>query len=233
MKLKGKHVILAFVLLVTCFLVAYSYSQADDEAQMVKLADRTWEKEYFYRQQLIDLEEKNKELREELQVKTEEIQQFENGLASSERQIADFVERKKKLQLLTGQLPVEGPGMRVTLRDAEYIPSEGHANDYIVHEPHIHKVINELRSAGAKAISINGERYVNDSYFACTGPVITIDGTQHAAPFVITAIGDPDVLFSSLSLTNGVVDQLVADNIEVELEKSDAIQMEARLSSEG
>ncbi|MFG6115217.1 DUF881 domain-containing protein [Halobacillus sp. MO56] len=233
MKLKGKHVILAFVLLATGFLVSYSYTQADTESQMVKLTERTWEKEYFYRKQLLDLEEKNKELREELQGKTEKIQQFENNLASSERQIADFVERKKKLQLLTGELPVEGPGMKVTLRDAEYIPDEAHANNYIVHEPHIHKVVNELKSAGAKAIAINGQRYLSNSYFACTGPVITVDGTQHPAPFVISAIGDPEVLFSSFSLKNGVVDQLVADNIEVELEKSEAIQMDARLSSEG
>ncbi|GGC80667.1 UPF0749 protein YlxW [Thalassobacillus devorans] len=233
MKLRGKHVILAFVLLVTGFLVSYSYTQADESSQMVKLADRTWEKEYYYRKQLLDLESKNKELREELQTKTEAVQTYEDGLAANEQQIADFVERKKRLQMLTGQLPVKGPGLSVTLKDAAYIPSEEHANNYIVHEPHIHQVVNELKSAGAKAIAINGQRYVSNSYFACTGPVITIDGVQHPAPFVITAIGDPDVLFSSLSLKNGVVDQLVTDNIEVELEKSAEIQMDARLSSEG
>ncbi|MBM7552848.1 DUF881 domain-containing protein [Thalassobacillus pellis] len=233
MKIKGKHVILALVLLVSGFLISYSYAQTDKEPELVKLSDRKWEKEYFYRKQLLEIEELNRQLREKLEEKREKVQQFENKLAESEQQIADFVERKEKLQILTGELPVEGPGVKVTLSDADYIPDEENVNNYIVHEPHVHKVINELRSAGAKAIAINGQRFLSNSYISCTGPVITVDGTQHPAPFVISAIGDPAVLFSSLSLTNGVIDQLVQDNIEVELEKSDTVLMDARLSSEG
>ncbi|WLR47034.1 DUF881 domain-containing protein [Halobacillus litoralis] len=230
---KGKPIILSLVLLISGFLISYSYQLTKSSPQMVQLNDSQWEKEYFYQQQLLDMEKRNKQLREELKEKRSTIQNFENEMADREQVIADFVERKKKLQMLNGEVPVEGQGVEVVLSDAEYIPDEDQVNQYIVHESHIHSVINELLSSGAKAIAINGQRFMRDSYIACTGPVITVDGVQHPAPFVISAIGDPEVLYSSLNLTRGVVDQLLNENVEVQISKENQLEMKARLSAEG
>ncbi len=134
------------------------------------------------------------------------------------------------MQILTGELPVEGEGIEISLKDADYIPSEDNVNQYIVHDRHIHLVINELYSAGAKAIAINGQRIYADSYIQCVGPVISVDGNVYPAPFVISAIGAPDVLDVSLNLTNGVVDNLLYDNIEVTVEQMPEIEMDARAS---
>ncbi|QAS51093.1 DUF881 domain-containing protein [Halobacillus litoralis] len=233
MKRKGRSVILSLVLLVSGFLISFSYQQTKSEPEMVQLNDSQWEKEYFYQQQLLDMEERNKELRDELKSKREDIQGYEKEWADREQVVVDFVERKKKLQMLAGEIPIQGEGVQVTLSDAAYIPEEDQANQYIVHESHIHKVLNELLSAGAKAVAINGQRYMKDSYIACTGPVITVDGVQHPAPFVISAIGDSDVLSSSLKLTRGVLDQLGNENVEVKITEEQRIEMDARLSTEG
>lgn len=233
MKIKSRSLILSLVLLVSGFLIAFSYQQTKSNPQMVQLSDSQWEKEYFYKKQLLDIEERNKQLRAELKEKRGTIQEFEKELADSEQVVSHFVERKKKLQMLAGELPVQGQGVEVVLRDAEYIPEEDQVNQYIVHESHIHMVINELLSAGAKAVAINGQRLFSDSYIACTGPVISVDGVQHPAPFVITAIGDTEVLSSSLELTNGVIDQLINENVDVELNREDEVEMRARLSAEG
>jgi uncharacterized protein YlxW (UPF0749 family) len=69
------------------------------------------------------------------------------------------------------------------------------------------------------------------SYIVCNGPVITVDGVPYPAPFVITAIGDPDVLSSSLNLTGGVKDQLVNDNVVFSLEKEDEVVLNPILGS--
>ncbi|MFH7445066.1 DUF881 domain-containing protein, partial [Pseudomonas syringae pv. tagetis] len=87
----------------------------------------------------------------------------------------------------------------------------------------VFKVINELYISGASGIAVNGQRLSSQSYIICDGPVITVDGIQHPAPFVVTAIGDPDVLSSALNLTGGVKDQLVNDNIVFSLEKKSEI----------
>ncbi|WP_232324776.1 DUF881 domain-containing protein [Halobacillus mangrovi] len=233
MRIKGKPLILSLVLFTSGFLVAYNYQQTANIPQMVQLSDSQWEKDYFYKQQLLEMEEKNKELREELKVKRDKIQEYDSKLADSENVVADFVQRKNKLQMLAGELPLQGSGVEVTLKDAEYIPEEDQVNQYIVHESHIHMVINELLSAGAKAIAVNGQRIFSDSYISCTGPVITVDGIQHPAPFVITAIGDSDILYSSLDLTQGIIDYLLSDHVDVEMSKEAEIQMQAKLSAEG
>jgi uncharacterized protein YlxW (UPF0749 family) len=53
-----------------------------------------------------------------------------------------------------------------------------------------------------------------------------VDGNQYPAPFVITAIGDPDILTAALNLTGGVKDQLVQDNIVFKMEKQDDIVLD-------
>jgi uncharacterized protein YlxW (UPF0749 family) len=92
-------------------------------------------------------------------------------------------------------------------------------------------VVNELYISGAAAVAINGQRLTSHSYIICNGPVITVDGIEHPAPFTITAIGDPDVLSSSINLIGGVKDQLVNDNIVFTLEKDDEIVLNPILGS--
>ena len=102
-------------------------------------------------------------------------------------------------------------------------------NDYLVHEQHVFKVINELYISGAAAVAVNGQRLNHNSYIVCNGPVITVDGQQYPAPFVITAIGDINVLEASLNLAGGVKDQLVNENIIFTILKQNEVVMEPYL----
>lgn len=230
MILKGRHVVISLILLISGFLVAYSFQQTKDDTQVVQLSEQKWEKNFEYRQQAIDLEEKNKKLRDELEIMLQKIQEMEMDLAEQQEIMGDIVNQKKELQILTGQLPVSGHGVEITLHDAEYIPSEENANKYIVHESHIHRLVNELFSAGAKAVAINGQRILSDTFIACVGPVISVNGIEHPAPFVVSAIGNPEVLYPSITLTNGVQDQLERDNIEVSIRKVDDIKIAAEIA---
>lgn len=110
------------------------------------------------------------------------------------------LEDVEKYRMFTGEIGVKGKGVKVSLEDASYIPSGQNVNNYIVHESHIFHVINELFISGASAVSINGQRITHQSYIHCNGPVVTVDGVQHPAPFVISAIGDPAVLIPALNI---------------------------------
>ncbi|CQR47788.1 hypothetical protein BN1058_02118 [Paraliobacillus sp. PM-2] len=230
MKLRGRHVIMSLVLFVFGFLVAYSYQYTKQHAQVVQMSEQEWEKDFFYRQQLIQLEEKNRELQDRVDSYRKDINHLEKEFGNEKEKIREYVEQKKKLQMITGELPIQGSGVKISLKDADYIPSEENANQYMVHDRHVQLVINELYSAGAKAIAINGERIFKNSFINCVGPVITIDGNHYPAPFVIEAIGDIQTLRTSLELTNGVVDILVNENIEVKMENIDRVQMDAKIS---
>lgn len=230
MRLKGRHVIFSLVLFVFGFLIAFSYQYTKENAEIVQLSEQNWEKDFYYRQQLIQFEEKNRELRQEIDAYRQQINSFEQTLGDEQTTLGEYVERKRELQKITGDLPIQGEGVKITLTDAAYIPSEENANQYIVHDRHVHLVINELYSAGAKAIAINGQRIYKNSFISCVGPVISVDGNQYPAPFTIEAIGDTETLRTSLELTNGVVDILVSDNIEVTLENNDLLEMDAKNS---
>lgn len=230
MKLKGNDVILALVLLVFGFMIAFSYQYTKEQSETKKISESLSD-DFTYRKQLVELKQKNKELRNELVEKKTKVYQLETSLADQEVTLSNFVKEKTNLQMLTGGLPIMGSGIEVTLRDAEYVPSEENINQYIVHEGHVLKVIHELYAAGATAISVNGQRIYHDSSISCVGPVISVDGKTYPSPFIISAIGDQDTLYKSLDLSQGVVDELVADNITVTLQKKQQIQMNARLTN--
>ncbi|HHY74530.1 MAG TPA: DUF881 domain-containing protein [Bacillus bacterium] len=225
MRVSGKHVILSFVAIVLGFLLSFSYQFTNSKTGTIA-EGKQWQREFEYREKLIRLEETTRRLQQELSEKQQSVRDIEANLANQEKSFKSIVEDIEKLRMFAGEVRVKGPGVEVTLKDASYMKAVDNANNYIVHEGHVHKVINELLTAGAKAIAINGQRLVQNSYIACIGPVISVDGTEYNAPFIISAIGDQGVLYSSLIILNGVKDQLVMDNIEVKIEKKSEIIMD-------
>jgi len=223
----SNRVILSLVFLVLGFMVAFSYRVTQDDSDNGKgLTDRQWEQHLSLRNELIEQEEKNRELQKELNEKQEKVRNIETELSKEAQVFFNMAEDAEKYRMFLGKVKVTGKGVKVTLADGEYNPNEENINNYLVHEHHVFKVVNELYISGAQAISINGQRISHNSYILCTGPVITVDGRQHPAPFEITAIGDPDVLSSALNITGGIKDQLVNDQIVFSLQEVDDIKMD-------
>jgi uncharacterized protein YlxW (UPF0749 family) len=127
---------------------------------------------------------------------------------------------------------VEGPGVVVTLRDS----SKGGIkfNDQTVFTPamNIHdldvlRVVNELFSAGAEAISVNDHRIAGQTSIRCVGPTILISDVKVASPIVIRAIGDPNTLTGALNLNGGVLSEIrTMDPNMVEVEPVHYIRLE-------
>ena len=118
----------------------------------------------------------------------------------------------------------EGPGVTIILEDSSQANVTGNEADYLIHDNDLLSVINELRSAGAEAISLNGERYPGHQRGALhwRGGV-TVNGRRYAAPYVVFAIGDPDTLYSALTMRNGAVDVLSQWGITVKVTASDQL----------
>ncbi len=227
---KSKNVILSFVFLVFGFILAYTYSQSSKDMPPNRtLTDRQFAKENELRNELIELQSENQKLQSELFQKQRKVLKLESNLSEEEELFFELTEDLEKYRMYLGKVAVRGQGVEVKLEDAGYKMNSENVNDYIVHEHHVFQVINELYVAGATAVAVNGQRINHDSYILCSGPVITVDGNQYAAPFYISAIGDANVLTSALTLSGGVRDQLVNDNIVFTLEKKKEIILEPRL----
>lgn len=214
--------IMLIVCVVTGFIIGFSYNLTKDNK---KNSSPYVDPDESYREELIEQKERNKELLEEVNQLTTTIRDFEKSFAANQNEYEVLLQEAERLRLMLGDIPAVGQGIRITLDDAEYNPNNTNPNDYIVHESHIFKVINELKISGAEAITINGQRLKTNSYINCTGPVITIDGKQYPAPFVIEAVGNPEVLIPSLQIVGGVFDQLLNDQIVVTIEQTGQIIM--------
>ena len=165
---------------------------------------------------------------------TEQVGQLQSDLELYRQQAASGDEGSEALkteleqmEITAGLTDVEGPGVTVVLEDSTQANVTGDEADYLIHDNDILSVINELRSAGAEAISLNGERILATSEVRCTGAVVTVNGRRYAAPYVIFAIGDPDTLYSALTMRNGVVDILSQWGITVRVTASDQLLIPA------
>lgn len=225
-KVKTNRVVLSFICIVLGFMIAFSYRINKNERSSGNITDRQWEQNLTLRNLLIEQEEKNRALQKELNEKQEKVRNYESELADEAEIYFNLAEDAEKFRMFLGKVKVKGNGVKVTLSDGEYKPNEENINNYLVHEHHVFKVINELYISGATAVAINGQRLTHSSYIMCDGPVITVDGYQHPAPFEITAIGDPEVLSSALNITGGVKDQLINDEIIFSLQQQNDIVMD-------
>jgi uncharacterized protein YlxW (UPF0749 family) len=221
--LSSKYFTLLTVCIVTGFIIGFSYNLSKDKRENGVISSSEYEEETNYRQQLIVQQKLNNELIEELSTLEQKIRTYEKDLASDEVVYNEMLRRADELRMLLGQLAVKGKGISIALEDGEYNAATTNPNEYIIHESHLFKLINELKIAGAEAIAINGQRLTANSYIVCNGPVITVDGKQYPAPFVVEAIGNPTTLLSAIEISGGVMDQLLNDRINVKFEIKDEV----------
>ena len=115
---------------------------------------------------------------------------------------------------------VAGPGVEVVIDDSAKPLAKGeNPNIAIVHNEDLLKIVNELRAAGAEALSVNDQRLVEASEISCAGPTILVNKTRVVPPFVIAAIGDPETMTAALKLRGGVVEGLQFYGIQVNITK--------------
>lgn len=123
-------------------------------------------------------------------------------------------------EILAGVTELTGNGVEVSLKDSNISLKPGdNPNLYVVHDEDILKVVNELKAAGAEAISVNGQRLIATTEINCSGPTIRVNKKPLAPPFIITAIGNPETLESSLKMKGGVAEILQLYGIQVLIKK--------------
>lgn len=132
----------------------------------------------------------------------------------------ELKEELERARIEAGTTELAGPGVEVTLNDSNISLRPGeNPNLFVLHDEDVLRVLNELRAAGAEAISISGQRLLATTEVRCNGPTILLNKKRLAPPYVITAIGNPDTLESSLKMRGGVAETLQFWGIQVAVKK--------------
>mgnify|MGYP000340864654 CR=1 FL=1 len=161
---------------------------------------------------------KQEEVEEKLGDTQNRIEDYKMKLESNQESSELIDEELEQTNLLTGQTNVVGEGVIITLTDNEENAIE--YNDLLL-------LVNELRLAGAEAISINDKRILNMTEIVDVGTIL-INEERVTSPYIVKAIGDQKYLVSALSLKNsGFVDTYQNSGKSVELTKDNNISIPA------
>ncbi len=151
----------------------------------------------------------------------------------SEKEYSQFLLGEvQKYKILACLTPMRGPGVIITLSESrEPTPDNMEAEALLIHQEDLLKIINELWANEAEAVAIGSGRYVERittfSPITCSGGAIIVNDQRMVPPFVIKAIGDPELLKSVLEIRGGYLEKLKAFNINVTVDTSTAVDIPA------
>jgi uncharacterized protein YlxW (UPF0749 family) len=123
---------------------------------------------------------------------------------SSNTALAAMLKRAAELAGEADMDPVHGPGLVVTLNDAQRdangrFPRDASPDDLVVHQQDIEAVLNALWSSGAEAIQMQDQRIIATSVPRCVGNTLLLNGRTYSPPYVITAIGNAAAMQAALA----------------------------------
>lgn len=166
---------------------------------------------------------------EEVSDKTEEteskIKEYTDQVKDNNDLRTLLSEELQEAKMYAGYTNLVGEGITITLEDTD--TSQIEASDLI-------NLVNELKGAGAEAISINGERIVATTDMADIAYKYIIINTnsgetkttQITSPYTVKAIGNKTYLESAITIKYGYIDQMEANNKKVSYETSDNVFVE-------
>lgn len=171
------------------------------------------------REALVDWKTKYEEVNTQLTDVNEKIAEYQKTINGNEESSKLVDEELKESNLLVGKTDVYGPGVIVTLTDTDDF-------QYIAED--LMDLVNELRYAGAEAISINGIRVLANTDivdlfdYSCIG--INLQRVQ--SPYIVKAIGDKDYISSVLNLKgSGFIDRYTKLGRSVSIEEENKVQI--------
>jgi uncharacterized protein YlxW (UPF0749 family) len=171
--------------------------------------------------------EQYKKQKQELDGKVNDLQNqiknYENAAAGKSDATKNLLKELEDTRIFTGTTDVKGPGITIYLTpelDAKLFGNN--VEDHIT-DKHLVYLVNELKFAGAEAISINDIRIVSRTGIRTAGNYILINDEKISPSrrIVIQAIGDKNLLYGDMSFPEVFND--FKGLCDVKFEKSDDI----------
>lgn len=110
------------------------------------------------------------------------------------------LELLENLKKNIGLTEITGEGLEITLDDSPLlkrseiqIPEAG-----LIQASDLRDVVNLLNASRADAISINNQRVIATTPISSVGTTILVNNSHVAPPFIVSAIGDPEIMLQRL-----------------------------------
>ena len=202
---------------IICFILFFTMFVQFNTIEQTDLANIATMREAELREELAKWNSKYEELYQKYEEETIKKQEYQDSLGTDVEASALIEEELKETNILLGLTDVEGPGIEILLTDNA--TKDIDAYDLL-------ELVNELRLAGAEAISINGERIIAMSEIVDINySFIVINGNRISSPYTVKAIGNQTYLESGLTAKEyGYMDNIIKGNGKTAtLERKDSI----------
>ena len=169
------------------------------------------------RNEVLSLKEKNDEIQAKISENEEKIKEYKETLNNNQKATELLNNELHEYEERIGLTDVSGKGAIITLTDTD---SQSYSYSNLV------DFINELKYAGATAISINDYRIVATTEIVeISKKYILLNGDQRiSSPYVIKAIGDEDKILEVFNLKDeGYVDLYRNAGYDIKIEGNDNI----------
>lgn len=213
---KGKVVITITVGLI-CFILTYVIFIQFKTIEETNITEVETLTEAELREKVVSWRKKYEEVNKKLDETNIKISEYRQKKEANQEASELLDKELLQAQRLAGETDVRGDGIVVTIVDKE---DTEYSQDITVYD--MLYLLNELKAAGAEAISINDQRIINMSDIA---DINFTDGSHYmlvnkeekfVSTYVVKAIGDPKYLASALTNKNvGFMDQY-RDNATLE-----------------
>lgn len=217
--IKKDKLVVSITIGLMCFILVFTMFIQFNTIEKTDLANIATMRETELREELTKWNTRYEELYARYEEDALKKQEYQNSLGT-DYEASELLEKElNESNILLGLTDVTGPGIIVTLSNN----STKNIDAYDLLE-----LVNELRLAGAEAISINDERVI-----AMTDIVdinysfIVVNGNRISSPYVVKAIGNQTYLESGLTAKEyGYMDNIIKGNGKTAtLERNDNIQI--------
>ena len=208
MNKKNAPLILGIMCFVLTIAIIVQYKTVKNANQIVGTTNNS-----ELKTEVLKWKEKYEETYAEL-TKAEKTLEEKRELSTNNDETSTELQKElKTLNSLIGTIDVKGKGIIITVADNKNVTSESigiidNISNYLIHDTDLLTLVNELKNAGAEAISINDERIINTTSITCDGNVILVNGNKISSPFIIKAIGSQEALLGAIQRPGGFLEWL-------------------------
>lgn len=208
----------ALILGVMCFILVIAITIQINTVNNNGVTVTINQEESNLKSQVLKMKEKYETQYSELEKLEKELETARQQATRNNKELEELEEKIKEYNILAGNINVQGQGIIITLSDGKQEQNVLDSDNLLVHAENVLSVVNELKNAGAEAISINGQRIVATSAISCDGNVIVVNREKISSPIKISAIGLPELL-STLERPGGTLERFANYGKTVELKK--------------
>ena len=192
--MKKEKVVVNVTIFLMCIVLTCVMSMQFKTARQTNLTDIKNMNEDELKSEIVVWQKKYNEISKKLENVKGTIEEYQSILQNNQETSKVLDKELNNLEKLVGVTDVQGDGVVLTLEDNE---EQGITASTLLN------LVNELKYAGAEAISINNIRIVNSTDIVDVNYIIQIEGQKISSPYIVKCIGNQEYLSNNLNAKDG------------------------------